>query len=176
MPDAGKYGLIEVPITTTNAINATGTGVFVEFWVATSNLVAGNGWALQLSPDGANWNTRLSETTGRNHAYALYHYDLDASERVSTRKMRFHFAGNGPANPASDINLDDIKVASISNAAPSPLTTAQTYHPLIIPDVITGTTFNLAVNEKTKQFRTGTATNTNAYNNMLFGGPTLIMN
>ena len=56
------------------------------------------------------------------------------------------------------------------------LTTAQTYNPLIIPEVITGNTFDLNLHTTTKQFYTGTATNTYAYNNMLFWGPTLIMN
>ena len=56
------------------------------------------------------------------------------------------------------------------------LTTAQTYNPLIIPDTISGTTFNLSLNKKTKQFYSGTATTTYAYNDGLFWGPTLIMN
>ena len=56
------------------------------------------------------------------------------------------------------------------------LTTAQPYNPLVIPDIITGTTFNLALKPQTKQFFSGAATNTNAYNEMLYGGPTLIMN
>ncbi len=56
------------------------------------------------------------------------------------------------------------------------LTTAQTNNPLIVPEVITGTTFNLNLHPTTKQFYSGAATNTYAYNNMLFWGPTLIMN
>jgi bilirubin oxidase len=56
------------------------------------------------------------------------------------------------------------------------LTTAQTNNPLIVPEVMTGTTFNLNLHPTTKQFFTGAATNTYAYNNMLFWGPTLIMN
>ncbi len=56
------------------------------------------------------------------------------------------------------------------------LTTAQTNNPLIVPEVMTGTTFNLNLHTATKQFYTGAATNTYAYNNMLFWGPTLIMN
>ena len=55
------------------------------------------------------------------------------------------------------------------------LTTAQTYNPLIIPELMTGTTFNLNLHTTTKQFFSGVATNTDAYNNMLFWGPTLIM-
>jgi FtsP/CotA-like multicopper oxidase with cupredoxin domain/arylsulfatase A-like enzyme len=61
------------------------------------------------------------------------------------------------------------------------LTTAQTYNPLIIPEVITGTTFNLNLHQTSKRFGSAafqaTAdTTTYAYNNMLMWGPTLIMN
>ncbi|MBX7208599.1 MAG: YHYH protein [Verrucomicrobiaceae bacterium] len=56
------------------------------------------------------------------------------------------------------------------------LTTAQTYNPLVIPEVMTGTNFNLNLHATSKQFYSGAATNTYAYNNMLFWGPTLIMN
>lgn len=61
------------------------------------------------------------------------------------------------------------------------LTTVQTYNPLIIPEVMTGTTFNLNLHQTTRRFG-GSAfqntadTTTYAYNNMLFWGPTLIMN
>ena len=56
------------------------------------------------------------------------------------------------------------------------LTATQTYNPLIIPEVISGTTFDLNLHVTSKQFLSGAATNTYAYNNMLFWGPTLIMN
>jgi bilirubin oxidase len=55
------------------------------------------------------------------------------------------------------------------------LTTAQTYNPLVIPEVMTGTTFNLNLHTTTKQFFAGAATNTYSYNNMLFWGPTLVI-
>ncbi len=70
-------------------------------------------------------------------------------------------------------------------------TTWQTYNPLYIPDVITGTTFNLTLSQKSKQFpylgttlqtnttapsSLGTATTTLGYNGALMWGPTLIMN
>ena len=50
---------------------------------------------------------------------------------------------------------------------------SQTYNTLFIPDTISGTTFNLVVDEGTKQFRTGNATTTAGYNGNFFG-PTLI--
>ena len=72
-------------------------------------------------------------------------------------------------------------------------TTWQTYNPLYIPDIITGTTFNLTLSQKSKQFpyfgtnlrltannaapsTLGTATTTLGYNGQLMWGPTLIMN
>ena len=61
------------------------------------------------------------------------------------------------------------------------LTATQTYNPLIIPEVVTGTTFNLNLHATTKRFgnsafQNTADTNTYSYNNMLFWGPTLIMN
>lgn len=56
------------------------------------------------------------------------------------------------------------------------LSTAQTFNPLVIPDVLTGPTFNLTLDQTAKQFRAGEATTTYGYNGALFWGPTLIMN
>ena len=55
-------------------------------------------------------------------------------------------------------------------------TTTSGYNTLFIPPTITGTTFNLALAKSSKQFRTGTATDTYGYNGNNFWGPTLIMN
>ena len=55
------------------------------------------------------------------------------------------------------------------------LTTAQTYNPLFIPPPMTGTTFNLTLDQSAKQFFTGPVTQTYGYNQSLFWGPTLIM-
>lgn len=55
-------------------------------------------------------------------------------------------------------------------------TATPTYNPLIIPDTISGTTFDLALAQTSKQFRAGAATTTYGYNGALFWGPTLIMN
>ena len=65
------------------------------------------------------------------------------------------------------------------------MTTAQTYNPLIIPDIITGTQFDLELSQTSKKFPAlpdststlGTnATTTLGYNGALMWGPTLIMN
>ncbi len=55
-------------------------------------------------------------------------------------------------------------------------TATPTYNPLVIPDTISGTTFDLALAQSAKQFRAGAATTTYGYNGALFWGPTLIMN
>jgi len=77
------------------------------------------------------------------------------------------FDGAGNATTTTPINVT--------------LTAAQTYNPLIIPEVITGTTFNLNLHNTRKRFGNSTFQNTAdtttiSYNNMLMWGPTLIMN
>ncbi|MDH4451910.1 MAG: sulfatase-like hydrolase/transferase [Verrucomicrobiota bacterium] len=54
----------------TNAINAgTATAGNVQFYARNSDLSTGNGWTLQISPDGGTtWNTRLSETFASSSA------------------------------------------------------------------------------------------------------------
>jgi arylsulfatase A-like enzyme len=104
---------------TTNAIDASGTAAYVEFWAATSNLTAGLGWNFQLSTDGSTWTTRLAESAGTNHAHQLFHYDLAAAERVSTLRIRFQFIGNGTGGPTGPKTyVDDISVVATSGAAP----------------------------------------------------------
>ncbi len=108
---------------TTNAINASGTSGYVEFWAATSNLTAGLGWNFQLSTDGTTWNTRLSESAGTNHALQLYHYNLIAGEQVSTLRMRFQFIGNGTGGPTGPRSqFDDITVVTTTGAPPVSVT------------------------------------------------------
>ncbi len=50
------------------------------------------------------------------------------------------------------------------------------YNTLLIPDTISGTTFNLIIKDTFAQFRTGNQTITGAINKNKFWGPTLIMN
>jgi hypothetical protein len=110
---------------TTSAINAVGSAGYVEFWVNPSSLIAPNGWTFQVSSDGGSfWTTRLSELTGNNHTFQLYHYDLTQTERVASLKLRFQFVGyNAVApTPAPKINLDDITVVTTSGTAPVSLT------------------------------------------------------
>jgi arylsulfatase A-like enzyme len=117
-------------ITTTNAINATGTFTagstttnYIEFWVRTVGLTGTNGWSLQLAPDGTTFTERVSEFTGSVHGYQLYHYDLLATDLTSTLKMRFGFVGNGVGGPpGSSVNIDDIVVVTTSGSPPTPVT------------------------------------------------------
>ncbi|MFZ4767046.1 MAG: sulfatase-like hydrolase/transferase, partial [Roseimicrobium sp.] len=107
-------------VTTASAINAAGSAGYVEFWVATSNLSAGLGWAFQTSTDGITWNTRLSEVDGTAHGFTtVYHYDLALAELVSTLKLRFLFAGNGLGGAsASKVQIDDLTVVTTAPAPP----------------------------------------------------------
>jgi hypothetical protein len=119
--DKGTVSLTDSMVTTANPINAAGTSGYVEFWVATSGMIPANGWTLQTSPDnGTTWTTRLSELGGSNHVYQLYRYDLAASERVSTLKLRFQFTGYAAVapTPAPKANLDDIKVVTVTGSPP----------------------------------------------------------
>ena len=59
----GSASYTDTMVATTNAIPAAGTAGTLQFWVQTQNLLAGNGWTMQLSPDGGTtWNTRASES------------------------------------------------------------------------------------------------------------------
>jgi len=54
-------------------------------------------------------------------------------------------------------------------------TTQQTYNPLYIPDELRGPTFNLTLDQNTKQYFAGPTTQTYSYNHAGFWGPTLLM-
>lgn len=114
--------LTKATITTTNAINATSTSGYVEFYMATSNLSSPMGWDFQTSTDGTTWTTRSSELTGANHGYQVFPYTLASAERVSTLKLRFRFYGSGIAATHSLISLDDIKVVTTTGVAPVTVT------------------------------------------------------
>ncbi len=105
-------------MTTTNAINATGTSGTVTFWIETTSLTGTQGWDFQTSTDGTTYTTRLSELTGSNHAFQQYTYTLTAGERVNTLKLRFRFAGPG-ANSVPTVRLDDIVVTIGGVSAPT---------------------------------------------------------
>jgi blue copper oxidase len=81
------------------------------------------------------------------------------------------------------LTSETITVSASTYATGTPTATATfgttntgAYNTLWIPPTLTGSTFNLTLDKSTKQFRTGTATDTYGYNNNNFWGPTLIMN
>jgi blue copper oxidase len=86
----------------------------------------------------------------------------------------------------SSLTTETITVSAAAYASGTPSATATistsgtvntgAYNDLWIPPTITGTTFNITLVKSTKQYRTGTATNTYGYNGASFWGPTLIMN
>ncbi len=109
-------------ITTTNAIDATGSSGTVEFWISTSGMTGAQGWDFQTSTDGTTWTTRLSDLNiATSYGFTQKTYTLGAAERVGTLKLRFRFAGGGMNQPPS-IRLDDIKVTTTGTAAPVTLT------------------------------------------------------
>ncbi len=108
-------------VTTTNPINASGTSGTVSFWILSSGLTSPQGWDFQTSTDGATYTTRSSELTGSNHAYQQFSYTLSTSERVSTLKLRFRFAGPG-MSAVPKVSLDDISVVIGGASAPVTVT------------------------------------------------------
>ena len=119
--DKGTTTATDSMITTTDPIGAIGTSGSVEFYIATTDLISGCGWNFQTSSDGGStWTTRLSELTGNNHSFQLYHYDLSETERVNTLKLRFQFVGydaKAPTRPPK-IYLDDIQVVTTAGNPP----------------------------------------------------------
>ena len=116
----GTASLSDRMVTLSNAINATGNAGSIEFWVAATNVSAGQGWTMQLSADGTNYFTRAGELTGTNHSAAKFHYDLTSPELTNTLKMRFQFAGNGVGGQTgSKVQIDDITVSTIAGLPPA---------------------------------------------------------
>ncbi len=107
----GTTSLTNSMVTTANGIGATGTAAYAEFYMGTAGLTVTNtGWTFQLNA-GTGFVTRLSELSGTNHNFQLYHYDLQAGELASNLTMRFQFAG---VSTNDKINLDLISVKTIT--------------------------------------------------------------
>jgi hypothetical protein len=115
----GTANLADNMITAMGGIAATGDAAYVEFHLSADGLTANTGWTFQLDA-GSGYVTRLSELTGVNHTWQLYHYDLQAQERVSNLHLRFQFAGGTASNR---INLDQISL-SVTTDATTPGTPA----------------------------------------------------
>ncbi len=75
-----------------------------------SNLYGNAGWTFQLDA-GSGYVTRLSELTSTSHGWTQYHYDLQASELVSTLNLRFQFRG-GSAESRMDLDQLSVKVVT----------------------------------------------------------------
>jgi len=128
-------------------------------------------------------NVAATSTTGSTFATWTATVPLGFGTNVITAT-----ATDGAGNQATTF------ATSLTSAVTVTMTTPQTYNPLIIPDTITGTTFNLDLYQVNKQFPTWSATNptlginpsttlggapgttTLGYNGALMWGPTLIMN
>jgi formylglycine-generating enzyme required for sulfatase activity len=106
----GSADLSNNMITATQGIMATGSRGHAEFFLWADGLNPDTGWTFQLDA-GAGYTTRLSELTGTNHNWALYHYDLQPSELVSNLRLRFQFGGGASSNR---INLDQISLKTVA--------------------------------------------------------------
>lgn len=113
----GSATATQTMVTTTNAINTSGLSGYVEFYTTTANVVAGQGWIFQVSPDGGTtWNTRASDIGGTAHsAFALTHYDLAPAELTSNLKIRFQIIGNGVGGATgTKVQIDDIVIKTVT--------------------------------------------------------------
>jgi PKD repeat protein len=106
----GTTNLTDSMMASTGTINAGGSSGFVEFYLTANSQSGTSGWTFQVN-GGAGFVTRLSELTGTNHTWQLYHYDLQSSELVSNLAMRFQFRGGLSTNR---IDLDQISVKVVT--------------------------------------------------------------
>ena len=102
----GTASLTNAMISPSESINASGVSGFVEFRLLADNQGGASGWTFQLD-GGTGFVTRLSGLTGTNHAWQLFHYDLQPSELVSNLALRFQFCGGLSSNR---VHLDQIAV------------------------------------------------------------------
>ena len=107
----GTTNLADSTMSTASGIPALGSSGFVEFWIKTTGLTPNAGWAFLVNA-GSGFVTRLSDLTGANHTYQLYHYDLQPGELVTNLLLQFQFAG------AAATNHVDLDLISVSVAAP----------------------------------------------------------
>lgn len=88
----GTANLSNSTITATSGITATGSTAYAEFYLWADGLSTNTGWTFQLDA-GSGYVTRLSDLSGTNHTWQLYHYDLQPNELVTNLHLRFQFAG-----------------------------------------------------------------------------------
>ncbi len=119
----GTTNLFDSMVTTSTGIDARGNSGTLGFYINTTGLSNGVGWAVQLNPGGG-FTTRLSETSGTNHNWQLYTYSLQPDDLVSNLTLRFQFSG---CSANSRIWLDQISlaVATGTNVAPGTAFTPQ---------------------------------------------------
>lgn len=151
--------------------------------VCAANVHAATGPNVAITSPSSGFSTTLSNITVQGTSSGV-------SAAVSSVKVNFVAATstNGFTNWTATVPLgfgSSALTATATDANGNETTTAPvivtttatpTYNPLVIPDTLKGSNFNLALSQTTKQFRSGAATTTYRYNSALFWGPTLIMN
>ena len=125
----GTTSLADSMITATSAIAATGSSAYAEFYMWADGLSTNTGWTFQLDA-GSGYVTRLSELSGTNHGWQLYHYDLQAGELASSLHLRFQFAGGAVSNR---ISLDQISLNTVTTNSTTNLPTSFTAQYVRIP-------------------------------------------
>lgn len=127
----GTTSLADSMITAASAITATGSSAYAEFYLWADGLSTNTGWTFQLDA-GSGYVTRLSELSGTNHGWQVYHYDLQAGELASSLHLRFQFGGGAVSNR---ISLDQITLTTVTGTTNSTtnLTTSFTAQYVRIP-------------------------------------------
>ena len=141
----GTANLADSMVTSTGTINASGTSGFVEFYLTANSQSGTAGWTFQLN-NGSGFVTRLSELSGSNHTWQVYHYDLQSSELVSNLTMRFQFCGGLTTNR---VDLDQITVKVVSGGTVSSNLAmslgSQSVYSAQIPAQLPGTTVSYTI-------------------------------
>jgi hypothetical protein len=109
----GTSNLTDSTVTTAQGIDARGTSGYLEFWLWADGLSGSMGWTMQFG-NASGYSTRLSELTGANHGWQLYHYDLQPQDLVSNLFLRFQFRG-GAGDPRIDLDSLSLRVVSASS-------------------------------------------------------------
>jgi formylglycine-generating enzyme required for sulfatase activity len=106
--NSATTNLADTTITTVNPIDTSGSEGCVAFHLRGRFQTNSVSWAFQLD-SGSGFITRTGAVVTASHAYRLYNYDLQPSERVSNLTMRFQFQSDAAAT-GNRLYLDEISI------------------------------------------------------------------
>lgn len=115
--------------TLNNVLNGTGTATinvlanYLNANTTVASITNGTSFLLSAAPFYSGGGLALDATTA-NHAFALKHYDLTATERTANLRLRWQFSGYTNVNPAPApvCDIDDILVSLTTGIAPGTVT------------------------------------------------------